>query len=177
MALKFISAEEAAKFVKNGDNVGFSGFTHSGCPKVVSKEIAKIAIAEHEKGNPFKINVLTGASTGDRIDGELSRAKAVHLRTPYQTNADMRKAINNQEVEYFDLHLSTLAQSIRYNLLGPIAVAIIEACDVTEDGEIVPTSGVGISATVARLAKVVIVEAQQASSKRVARNSRHCRTA
>ena len=34
MALKFITAEEAASFVHHDDNVGFSGFTPAGCPKV-----------------------------------------------------------------------------------------------------------------------------------------------
>lgn len=158
MALKFMTADEAAALVKDGYNVGFSGFTHAGCPKVVPGAIAKIAVAEHEKGNPFKINVFTGASTGDKLDGELARANAIKFRAPYQTNADMRKAINNGAVEFCDLHLSTMAQDIRYGFYGNIDVAIIEACDVTEDGEIVPTCGVGISPTVSRLAKVVIVE-------------------
>ena len=45
---------------------------------------------------------------------------------------------------YFDMHLSMLAQELRYGFLGKIDVAIVEAADVTEDGEIVPTSGVGI---------------------------------
>lgn len=158
MALKFLSAEEAAALVKHGDNVGFSGFTHAGCPKVVPGAIAKQAVAEHAKGNPFQINVFTGASTGDLLDGELTRAHAIKFRTPYQTNKDMRNAINNGEIEYCDLHLSTMAQDIRYGFYGNIDVAIIEACDVTDEGEIVPTCGVGISPTVARLAKVVIVE-------------------
>lgn len=35
MALKFITAEEAASYVHHNDNVGFSGFTPAGCPKVV----------------------------------------------------------------------------------------------------------------------------------------------
>ena len=158
MALKFISAEEAASLVKDNDNVGFSGFTHAGCPKVVPVAIAAQAKAEHAKGNPFKIGVFTGASTGDSIDGELARAKAIKMRTPYQTNKDMRIALNNGEFDYFDLHLSQLAQEIRYGFLGKINVAIIEACDVTESGEIVPTSGVGITPTICRLADIVIVE-------------------
>lgn len=158
MALKFISAQEAAALVKNNDNVGFSGFTHAGCPKVVPVEIAKRAEEEHAKGNPFKIGVFTGASTGDAIDGALSRAKAIKMRTPYQTNKSMREAINNSEVAFFDMHLSQLAQEIRYGFLGNIDVAVIEACDVTENGEIVPTTGVGITPTIARLAKTVIVE-------------------
>ena len=158
MALKFISAEEAASLVKDNDNVGFSGFTHAGCPKVVPVAIAAHAKEEHSKGNPFKIGVFTGASTGDSIDGELTRAKAIKMRTPYQTNKDMRIALNNGEFDYFDLHLSQLAQEIRYGFLGKINVAVIEACDVTESGEIVPTSGVGITPTISRLADIVIVE-------------------
>lgn len=158
MALKFISAEEAASLVKNNDNVGFSGFTHAGCPKVVPVAIANQAKKEHEKGNPFKIGVFTGASTGDSIDGELARAKAIKMRTPYQTNKDMRIALNNEEFDFFDLHLSQLAQEIRYGFLGKINVAVVEACDVTESGEIVPTSGVGITPTICRLADIIIVE-------------------
>ena len=77
MALKFITAEEAASFVHHDDNVGFSGFTPAGCPKVVPGAIAKKAIAEHEKGNPFQIGMFTGASTGDKLDGELARANAI----------------------------------------------------------------------------------------------------
>ena len=158
MALKFMTADEAATLIKHNDNIGFSGFTHAGCPKVVPIALAKRAEDEHAKGNPFKIGMFTGASTGDSIDGHLTRAKAIKFRMPYQTNNDMRKAINNEEIKYCDLHLSALAQDIRYGFYGNVDVAIIEACDVTESGEIVPTCGVGISPTVAKLAKTVIVE-------------------
>lgn len=158
MALKFMNADEAARLIKNDYNVGFSGFTHAGCPKVVPAALAKFAEEEHAKGNPFKIGMFTGASTGDMLDGTLSRANAIKFRTPYQTNTDLRKAINSGEVPYFDMHLSSLAQEIRYGFLGGVDVAVIEACDVTENGEIVPTCGVGISPTVANLAKIVIVE-------------------
>ena len=43
MALKFITAEEAASYVHHNDNVGFSGFTPAGCPKVVPGAIARKA--------------------------------------------------------------------------------------------------------------------------------------
>lgn len=158
MAFKFMTAEEAAGLIKNGDTIGVSGFTAAGCPKDVTTALAKIAEAEHAKGNPFKVSIFSGASTGDSIDGVLSRAKAIDRRAPYQSNKDMRAAINNGEVNYFDMHLSILAQEIRYGYFGKIDFAIIEAADITEDGEIVPTTGVGISPTVARLADVVIVE-------------------
>ena len=76
MAFKFITAEEAAEFIHHNDNVGFSGFTAAGTPKVVSVALAKKAEAEHAAGRPFQIGVYTGASTSDYIDGALSRGKS-----------------------------------------------------------------------------------------------------
>ena len=158
MSLKFITAEEAATYVKHDDNVGFSGFTPAGCPKVIPEAIARRAEQEHKEGRPFKIGMFTGASTGDHLDGALARAEAVKFRTPYQSNKDMRTLLNAHGAEYFDMHLSELAQSLRYGFLGRVDVAIVEAVDVTEDGEIVPAEGVGILPTICRLADKILIE-------------------
>ena len=158
MALKRITAEEAAMYVNNDDNVGFSGFTPAGCPKSVPAAIAKRAEEEHEKGNPFSIGMFTGASTGDSIDGALARANAIKFRTPYQSNKDLRTLMNSNGTHYFDMHLSELAQSLRYGFLGKVDVAIVEAASITEDGEIIPTEGVGIVPTICRLADKIIIE-------------------
>ena len=167
MALKFITADEAAALVQHNDNVGFSGFTPAGCPKVVPGAIARRAEAEHAAGRPFKIGMFTGASTGDRLDGALARAEAVKFRTPYQSNKDMRTGINAAANPYFDMHLSMVAQELRYGFLGKVDVAIVEAADVTEDGEIVPTCGVGILPTICRLADKIIVELNDKHPKEI----------
>ncbi|MDR2562883.1 MAG: acetyl-CoA hydrolase/transferase family protein [Prevotellaceae bacterium] len=153
-----MSPEEAASHINNDDNIGFSGFTAAGCPKAVPAALAKRAEAEHAAGNPFKVGMFTGASTGDSIDGNLARAKAIKFRTPYQSSKDLREAINSTEAPYFDLHLSHLAQMLRYGFLGKVNCAIIEASDLTDEGEIIPTSGVGISPTICSLADKIIVE-------------------
>ncbi|PNE26016.1 acetyl-CoA hydrolase [Tannerella sp. oral taxon 808] len=158
MSLKFITADEAATYVKHDDNVGFSGFTPAGCPKVIPEAIARRAEQEHKEGRPFKIGMFTGASTGDHLDGALARAEAVKFRTPYQSNKDMRALLNAHGAEYFDMHLSELAQSLRYGFLGRVDVAIVEAVDVTDDGEIVPAEGVGILPTICRLADKILIE-------------------
>ncbi|MBK8805499.1 MAG: acetyl-CoA hydrolase/transferase family protein [Bacteroidales bacterium] len=158
MSLPFMSAEEAAKFIKHDYNVAFSGFTPAGSPKEVPTALAKLAQAEHDAGKPFKIGMFTGASTGDSLDGALARAHAIKFRTPYQSNNDLKNLINKGEVDYYDMHLSQLAQEMRYNFLGEVDIAIIEAADVNEKGEIVLTSSVGISPTAARLAKKIIIE-------------------
>ena len=158
MRYKLITAEEAASYINHGDIVGFSGFTPAGAPKVVPGASAAKAREEHAKGKEFKIGVVTGASTGDSLDGELARANAISFRTPYQSNDDLKASLNSGDTKYFDMHLSQLAQELRYGFLGKVKTAVIEAADVTEDGGILLTSGVGIAPTIANLADQIIIE-------------------
>ncbi len=152
---------EAAQLIKNGDTLGLSGFTPAGAPKAVTRELAVIAEAEHAAGREFKVNLLTGASTGQSTDGVLSLAQAINYRAPYTTNGDFRKRVNAGEIYYTDLHLSHMAQEIRYGFYGNVDVAIIEVCAIEEGENICKaylTSAGGISPTVARLADKVILE-------------------
>jgi succinate CoA transferase len=153
---------EVGRLFKNGQTVGFSGFTPAGAAKVVPEGIAAFAKEEHAAGRPFKIGIITGASTGDGLDGVLTRAEAIAWRTPYQTNKDIRDAINAGKVKYFDLHLSEVAQDIRYGFLGHVDWAVIEACKVTEDGEITLTTSVGVSPTLCRVADRIVIELNSA---------------
>ena len=144
--LKFVTAAEAAELVFDGAICGMGGFTPAGAPKDVPTAIAQKAEKLHAEGKPFKIGMYTGASTGDSCDGALARAHAILFRTPYQGNKDLRTELNAQGAHYFDMHLSELAQDLRYGFLPKPDFAIIEACDLVEKGdqiEIVLTAGVG----------------------------------
>lgn len=153
-----LTAQEAALLINNGETIAVSGFTAAGAPKVVPAAVAARAEAEHAAGRPFKINVISGASTGRSLDGALAKAKAIGFRTPYQSDPDLRKSINAGETRFFDMHLSRLPQDVRYGFLGPVHTAIIEASEVTKYGEIVLTSSVGASPTFCRCAKQIIIE-------------------
>ncbi len=158
MIYPILSAEEAAEFVQNGFTVGVSGFTSPGCPQAVPVAIAERAKREHEAGREFKINLFSGASTSDHIDGELTRADALNFRTPYQSHPDMRKAINANAIHYNDRHLSELAQEFRYGFYGKMDIAIVEAQSITDDGELVLGTSMGNTATWLKMADKVIVE-------------------
>lgn len=153
MAFSRITAAEAAAMILDGDGVALSGFTPAGTPKAVTAEIAKKATAEHESGRPYQIRLYTGASTGSSGDGVLSEANAIKYRAPYTTNSLFRKHLNAGEIAYNDIHLSHMAQELRYGFLGEIDWAIIECCAIEEDGKVYLTSAGGISPTAARLAK------------------------
>ena len=153
-----LTAEEAAELIQNGQSIGFSGFTAAGAAKAVPAALAKKARREHEAGRPFKVGVLTGASTGRSLDGALAEAEAISFRTPYQSNPTLRKQINSGQVKFFDMHLSTVPQSVRYGYLGPIHWAVVEACDITAGGGIVLSTSVGASNTYMRMADKIIIE-------------------
>lgn len=158
MAFPILTPQEAAELINHDDNLCLSGFTASGTPKVVTQALAERAIKEHEAGRPFKVNVFTGASTNRWADGALAAANAINRRTPYQSTPELRQRINNHDCHYFDLHLSELAQKVRYGVYGDIDVAIIEVADVMDNGEVVLGTGVGNVPTYAALAKKVILE-------------------
>ncbi|MEO7100049.1 MAG: succinate CoA transferase [Luteolibacter sp.] len=153
-----LTADEAAALIRNDDVIGFSGFTAAGSAKVIPTAIAAKARVEHDAGRPFQIGVITGASTGPSLDGELARADAIKFRTPYQSDKDLREKINAGTTHFFDMHLSLLPQYLRYGFLGDMEWAIIEAADVSSDGKILLTTSVGASPTFLSQAKRIIIE-------------------
>lgn len=156
-----LTAQEAASLIHHGQNIGFSGFTPAGSAKLVPAAIAVRAKEEHAAERPFKVGVLTGASTGDALDGALAEADAISFRTPYQSNKILRNKINQGAVQFFDIHLSDLAPKVRSGVLGNLDWAIIEACDVSHGGEILLTTSVGASPTFCQYADKIIIELNQ----------------
>src|SRR5258708_12515911 len=119
-----LNAAEAASHIENEQSVAFSGFTAAGAPKSVPKAIAERAKQIHAAGKPFRIGVMTGASTGKSLDGALAQADAVLFRTPYQSDPDLRKSINEGRTAFFDMHLSMMPQPVRYGFLRPVPCAV-----------------------------------------------------
>ena len=153
-----ITAQEAIHFLKDGDTVAFSGFTPAGAAKAVPLALAHHAQEMHKKGEPFSVRCLTGASSGDFIDDLLADAQAVSWRAPYQSGRGLRNQINSQEVEYLDMHLSHLPQTVAFGFLGKIKLAVVEATEITRDGRIYLTTSIGASPTYLRHAEKVVVE-------------------
>jgi acetyl-CoA hydrolase len=153
-----LAPAEAALQIQNGQTVAFSGFTPAGASKEIPKAIAARASQMQAAGQPFRIGVITGASTGHSLDGSLARANAILFRTPYQNDPDLRKSINEGRTKFYDMHLSMLPQAVRYGFLGPVHWAVIEACDLTPSGEITLTASVGAAPTFCRVADKILVE-------------------
>jgi acetyl-CoA hydrolase len=154
----WLTPAEAAEQIQDGQTVAFSGFTPAGTPKEIPRAIAARATQLKTSGQDFRIGVVTGASAGKSLDGALAKADAILFRTPYQSDPDLRKSINEGRTKFFDMHLSMLPQSVRYGFLGPVNWAVIEACHVSDSGEITLTSSVGAAPTFCNVADKIIIE-------------------
>ena len=151
---RVMNAEAAAEYIKPGMVLGVSGFTIAGYPKAVAAVLARRA----RSGEKLDLTVYSGASLGEEFDGELARAGAFRARMPYQTNKDLRNAINSGDISYHDVPLGQMPVWVKNHFLKPVDVAIIEAAAIDENGNIIPTTSVGTSNIYAECADKIIIE-------------------
>jgi acetyl-CoA hydrolase len=166
-AFRKMTPEEAVALIPNGATVSFSGFSPAGAAKIIPRALAARAREVHAKGEPFKVRVLTGASSGSSIDDELAEAEAISWRAPYQSGAALRRQINKQEVEYVDMHLSHVPQTVLYGFFGKLDFAVVEATEITRDGRVYLTTSIGASPTYLQYADRVIIELNRGHSMRL----------
>lgn len=155
---KIMSAEEAVSFIEDQQTIGMSGFTGAGYPKSIPASLAEKAKALHSNGQPFKINLWTGASTAPELDGVLAAVDGINMRLPYQSDPICRQQINDGIMDYVDIHLSEVSQYAWSGFLGKMDVAVIEVAGILADGRIVPSSSVGNNKTWVEQADKVILE-------------------
>ena len=161
---KCMSAEEAARLIPDGANVGMSGFTGAGHPKAVPGALAAHILAAHQAGKRFQIGVWTGASTAPELDGVLAQADGIALRLPYQSDPVSRQRINSGEMDYTDIHLSHVAQFVWFGFFGKLDVAVVEVAGILPDGRLIPSSSVGNNKTWLDQADQVILEVNRRQS-------------
>jgi len=155
---RIMTANAAAALIASGSTVGLSGFTGSGYPKAVPMALAARIEAEHAAGNPFRIRVWTGASTGPELDGALAKADGIEFRLPYNSDPTAREKINRGEMEYFDMHLSQVAPMAWQGFLGPLDTAVVEVAGIRANGSLIPSSSVGNNKTWLDRADQIILE-------------------
>jgi acetyl-CoA hydrolase len=162
-----ILKQEVVSLINDGDTIAFSGFTAAGAAKAVPVMLAEHARQEHARGRNFRVRVIAGASSGDYIDNDLAEANAISWRAPYQGGKTLRGQINRQEVEYVDMHLSHVAQTVGAGFFGRVDVAVVEATHITPDGRVYLSSSIGASPTWLACADKVIIELNHCHSPRL----------
>ncbi len=159
---KIMSAADTVKYFKPGMDLGWSGFTPAGYPKVVP-----IALAEHvEKNNlqgKWKFNLFIGASVGAETEDRWAKNDMIDRRWPYQTGKNIQEGINSGRIRFGDKHLSMFAQDLKYGFYtkdrgGKLDIGIIECCAINEDGGLALSASCGAVAEIVAIADKLILE-------------------
>ncbi len=153
-----VSADEAAGMIASGELLAFGGCTHAGSPKALPLALARRARAEHGRGRPFALRVLSAASLGDEAEAALALAAALDWRAPCQSSPELRWKINQGAVRFVDMHLSEVSWRLAQGLFGELDTAVVEASAVHADGRVLLTSGIGNAPAFLRRAKKIILE-------------------
>src|SRR6266704_1431431 len=160
---KVMTAEQTIPLFKNGMNLGWSGFTPAGYPKVVP-----IALANHVEKNglqgQLKFNLFIGASVGAETEDRWASLDMIDRRWPYQTGKNIAAGINTGRIRMGDKHLSMFAQDLGYGFYtkdsesGKLDLAIIEVSAIKADGSLVPTSSCGVIPEILMICDRIIIE-------------------
>jgi acyl-CoA hydrolase len=114
---KVMTAEQTIPFFKNGMNLGWSGFTPAGYPKVVP-----IALAEHVEKNSLqgklKFNLFIGASVGAETEDRWASLDMIDRRWPYQALREHRRIVEALEERDSELADLLMRRHIRSALIS-----------------------------------------------------------
>src|SRR5512138_2695659 len=159
---KIMAAEDTIPFFRNGMDLGWSGFTPVGYPKVVPMALADYVEQNNLQGQ-MRFNLFIGASIGAEIEDRWASLLMTDKRWPYQTGKIVQKQVNNGTVRMGDKHLSLYAQDLAYGFYtkqrgGGFDLGLIEASGITEDGSIILCGSIGVAPEVIQNSDKLIIE-------------------
>jgi len=155
-------AEDTIQFFRDGMDLGWSGFTPVGYPKVVPLALADYVEKNSLQGK-MRFNLFIGASIGAEVEDRWASLQMTDKRWPYQTGKVVQKQVNDGTVRMGDKHLSLYAQDLAYGFYtkqrgGGFDLGLIEASGIAEDGSIILAGSIGVAPEVIQNSDRLIVE-------------------
>lgn len=165
---KVRTPEELIPLFKNGQYIGWSGFTGVGSPKAVPHALVD-HVEQNDLQGKLQFNLFVGASAGPE-ENRWAEHNMILRRAPHQVGKPIAAGINEGRILFFDKHLSMFPQDLTYGFYtrnrtdGKILdYTIIEATAIKEDGSIVPGPSVGGSPEFISCSDKVIIEVNTAT--------------
>jgi len=159
---RVMAAEETIRFFRDGMDLGWSGFTPVGYPKVVPLALADYVEKNNLQGK-MRFNLFIGASIGAEVEDRWASLQMTDKRWPYQTGKVVQKQVNDGTVRMGDKHLSLYAQDLAYGFYtkqrgGGFDLGLIEASGIAEDGSIILAGSIGVAPEVIQNSDKLIIE-------------------
>lgn len=151
---------EAAELIQSGMTVAMGGYSLAGYPKAIARELVNRSRA----GEALGISLVTGANVG-QLDDMLGEEGIIRRRAPMCASRTLASRINAGEVHYAEQQMNKMPGLLRRDAFGRIAVAVVEALGITEEGFVIPTNSVGMMNHLVQRAEKIIVEINTAQPR------------
>ncbi len=147
------TAEEAAASIRDGITVAMSGYAMAGYPKAVVEAL----VQRKQSGEDLSFELVTGANV-PWLDESLGAEELVTRRVPMVASRTLAAQANSGSLSYVEQQMSKMPRLLRNRSFGRIDVAVVEALGFDEDGDLIPTSSIGMTHYLMDAADEVIVE-------------------
>ena len=155
-------AGQAAASIRDGMTVAMSGWAMAGYPKAVVEEL----ILRKQNGESLSINLITGANV-PWLDEKLGAEQLISRRAPMCASRTLASQANNGSMQYVEQQMSKMPRLLRSGSFGKIDIAVVEALGFMENGDLIPTSSVGMTHYLMNAADEIIVEINAAQPEKL----------
>ncbi len=152
--LKYLStAGQAASSIQDGMTVAMSGWAMAGYPKAVVESL----IERKQNGESLAIKLVTGANV-PWLDDKLGAENMISRRTPMIASRTLAAQANNGDMQYVEQQMCRMPRLLKAGGFGKIDLAVVEALGFDEEGNLIPTSSIGMTHYLLNSADQIIVE-------------------
>jgi len=150
---KTASAEKAAALIKDGMTLAMSGWAMAGYPKAVPEELVK----RTKGGESLSLNLITGANV-PWLDEKLGSENIIARRIPMVASRSLSAQANKGTLKYVEQQMCRMPQLLKSGSFGKIDIAVIEALGFDAEGNLIPSSAIGMTHYLMEAADKIIVE-------------------
>ena len=150
-------AELAASLIKDGMTVAMSGWAMAGYPK----SIPEVLVSRKQSGESLSINLITGANV-PWLDDKLGAEQIIARRAPMIASRSLSAQANKGTMRYVEQQMNKMPRLLRGEHLGRIDVVVVEALGFDKEGNLIPTSSIGMTHYLMDAADEIIVEINSA---------------
>ena len=147
------TAEEAAASIRNGMTVAMSGYAMAGYPKAVVEAL----VQRKQGGEDLSFELITGANV-PWLDETLGAERLVTRRAPMVASRTLAAQANDGSLRYVEQQMGKMPRLLRSRSFGNIDVAVVEALGFNGNGDLIPTSSIGMTPYLVAGADEIIVE-------------------
>lgn len=151
------SAEQAAASIKDGMTIAMGGYAMAGYPKAIVEELVK----RKKAGENLVINLITGANV-PWVDEKLGTANIINRRAPMIASRTLASQANTGSIKYIEQQMCKMPRLLRSGSFGKIDIAVVEAIGFNENGDLIPSTSVGMVNYLMDNAESIIVEVNSA---------------